>query len=289
VETVRWIVCAVLAGMCSHGESNDRNKLPGLLDDVVVTRDVAYAPGDRHRLDIYAPRRPGGPRPVIVYLYGGAWRAGAKADYAWVGAAFARRGFVAVIPDYRVYPQVVWPKFLQDNASAVRWVRDHASSYGGDPSSVVLVGHSAGAFNAASLAVDSRWLSGVGMDPQRDLKAVVSLSGPYMGLPMNLAVERAIFSVGHGYTEPIDYVDGRSPPLLFLAGDKDRIADPHENDQLLAKVRKKGGVATIIHYPSFGHDDTQAALVAAPGRASAPVMEAILHFLAKQGVIPPPS
>src|SRR4051812_33617696 len=73
---------------------------------LAITRDIAYADGDRGRLDIYRPRTADGSTPVIVFIYGGNWDSGSKAQYAFAGAALASKGFVTVIPDYRVYPQV---------------------------------------------------------------------------------------------------------------------------------------------------------------------------------------
>lgn len=286
-QTVKWILCTVLLGVCSRESDIDRNKAAEPMDDLEITRDVAYAPGDRHGLDIYAPRGPGERRPVAIYLYGGAWASGAKADYAWVGAALARRGYVAIVPDYRVYPQGLWPMFLEDNAAAVRWSKDHAANYGGDPSALVLMGHSSGAFNAISLAVDRRWLNGFGMDPL-DLRAVIGLSGPYVMFPLDGPREHAIFGPERGYSEPADHVDGRSPPLLLITGDKDRAAEPSDSDTVGAKVLEKGGVAKVIHYPSLGHADTQNAL-AVPSGGTPPIMDEILRFLGAQGAAPSPS
>jgi acetyl esterase/lipase len=285
METVRWILCAVLLGLCSSDESGiEPNNVAEPLDELRLTRDAAYAPGDRHSLDIYAPRAPGGSRPVIVYFYGGGWTSGAKANFARVGAVLARHGYVAVVPDYRLYPQAHWPQFLEDCAAAVKWVRDHVASYGGDPSALVLMGHSAGAYNALALAVDRRWLARVGMDPRRDLKAVVGLSGPYTMEPHG-PLEDGIFDVKQGYTEPIDHADGESPPLLLMIGDKDRIAEPANSDEVAARVRKLGGVAEVVHYPLLGHSDTLDALGGMPGQ-TAPVMDDIARFLAAQGVLP---
>jgi acetyl esterase/lipase len=285
METVRRILCAVLVSLCATGDSSvNQNKAAEPFDDLKVTRDVAYAPGDRHRLDIYARPAPGGPRPVIVFFYGGGWTSGAKADYAWIGAALARHGYVAVVPDYRLYPQAHWPQFLEDGAASVRWARDHVASYGGDPLAIVLMGHSAGAYNAFALAVDRRWLAQVGMDPRSDLKAMVGLSGPYTMEP-NGSLENAIFDVKNGYTEPIDRADGKSPPLLLMIGDKDRAAEPANSDQVAARLRELGGVAKVIHYPLLGHNDTADALGGMPGQ-TAPVMDDIADFLAAQGVRP---
>ena len=166
-----------------HNNKIDNNLAAQPMDDLTITRDIAYAPGDRHSLDIYAPLKPGAPRPVVIFFYGGGYSSGKKADVAWVGAALARCGYVVIVPDFRLYPQVIWPAFLQDCAAAVRWTHDNVANYGGDPSELVLMGHSSGAYNAISLAVDRRWLNDVGMDPGHDLRAAVGLSGPYDDLP----------------------------------------------------------------------------------------------------------
>lgn len=285
MQTVRWLLCALLLYACSRSEGEtDRNKAAQPMDDLTVTRDVPYETGNRHRLDIYAPRGMGAPRPVMIYFYGSAWTGGMKAGDSWVGAALARHGYVVVVPDYRLYPEVRWPAFLEDGAAAIKWTHDHITDYGGDPTALVLIGHSAGAFNVLSLAVDRQWLMQAGLDAGRDVKAAIALSSPYMGLPLG-SDEAAIFDVRYGYREPLDRVDGHSPPLLFLVGDGDNIIDPHENDPLIGKVRAKGGVADIIHYPGLGHGDTKEAL--ADSRI-APIADDIARFLAAHDVRPPP-
>lgn len=284
MKIARWIFCMVLLTACSRGSNVDRNEAAKPMDDLTITREVAYAPGSRHGLDIYAPHALHQRLPVAVYFHGGGWRSGSKKEDAWVGTALARNGYLAVVADYGLYPEVRWPQFVEDCAVAVRWVHDHIADYGGDPTVLILIGHSAGGFNASSLALDRQWLARVGLEPGRDLKAVISLSSPYMGLPMSDRDERAIFSVGNGFTELMDHVDGRSPPLLFLVGDKDQIIDPHENDGLIAKIRKERGVVSVIHYPLLGHDDTKYALVDPVGRGKGIVMNDISHFLTAHGI-----
>ena len=285
MDTARWIFCAALLCLCSGSASTiERNKIGQLFGGLSITRDLAYAPGVRHRLDIYAPGAPGRARPVIVFFYGGGWISGAKEDFAWVGAALARRGYVAIVPDYRLYPQAHWPQFIEDCAAAVKWVHVNVARYGGNPSALVLMGHSAGAYNAFALAVDRRWLTGVGMDPRRDLKAVVGLSGPYTMEPHG-PLEDAIFDVKQGYAEPISRADGMSPPLLLLIGDKDQIAEPRNSDEVAARVRKLGGTAKVIHYALLGHNDTLDALGGMPGPTES-VMGDVARFLTTQGVRP---
>ena len=86
----------------------------------------------RQALDVYRPLG-AGPHPVIVFFYGGGWECGERGQYRFVAETLTRHGYVVVIPDYRVYPEVRFPAFIEDGARAVRWARDHAAHYGGDP------------------------------------------------------------------------------------------------------------------------------------------------------------
>ncbi len=275
------ITAPFASGACMRHQGIDRNKASQPWDDLAITRDVAYAPGDRHSLDVYGQRPPAQPRPVVVYLYGGGWTGGAKAYFAWVGAALARQGYVTVIPDYRIYPHAKWPEFLQDNAAAVRWARDNAAKFGGDPSNLILIGHSAGAYNAINLAVDRRWLGAVGMDPARDLRAVIGLSGVYVIDP-DTPPQKVIFGPESQWpdTQPIAHVDGNAPPLLLIIGDKDEEADVSDTDKLAAKVREKGGSISVIHYPSLRHADTVEALAPVPP-GGPDIMKQVTSFIAR--------
>jgi acetyl esterase/lipase len=250
---------------------------------VTVTRDLAYADGPRQRLDVYAPSQPAAGRPVVVFFYGGSWDSGSKADYAWVGAALARQGYVVVLPDYRVYPQARWPMFLQDNALAVRWARDHAAAYGGDVSRLVLMGHSAGAYDAVDLAVDDRWLNAVGVDPHTQIRAVVGLSGPYDFLPLESDELKTIFGPEDQRpdTQPINHVDGREAPMLLATGDQDQTVYPGNTDRMAAKITSLGGKVQVIHYPQLDHVRMVAAL-AAPLCWMAPVMGDVSRFIDAQ-------
>ncbi|MGN6209278.1 alpha/beta hydrolase [Asticcacaulis sp.] len=250
------------------------------VDDLLITRDIAYASGERHALDIYAPRAAGKARPVVVFIYGGTWISGAKADYAWVGIALARQGYVAVVADYRIYPNGAWPGFIEDNAAAVRWAFDHAADYSGDPSKLILMGHSAGAFNAASLAIDRRWLGKVGMDPQRDLKAVIGLSGPYEFMP-DTSELKVMFGPKRQWDDihPITHVDGRSPPMLLITGDRDEAIGTSESKRLATRLREKGVKVTWLNYPLLNHNGSVQALAPPKGEPSQ-VMTDINNFIA---------
>ncbi|MGZ8984576.1 MAG: alpha/beta hydrolase [Methylotenera sp.] len=93
---------------------------------------------------MYEPSQPNKKLPVVIFFYGGNWASGDKADYKFVAEALTSNGFVTVIPDYRVFPEVTFPGFMADPASAEKWVKNHIFEYGGDPNRIFLVGHSAG-------------------------------------------------------------------------------------------------------------------------------------------------
>ena len=141
-----------------------------------MVKDAAFGNNPRQRLDVYRPRTIGpAALPIIIFFYGGSWSSGSKSGYSFVGRALASRGFLVVIPDYRLVPEARFPVFLEDNAMAVRWVRAHGAALGGEPGRLILAGHSAGAYNAAMLALDPRWL---GIDRQW-VCGLIGLAGPY--------------------------------------------------------------------------------------------------------------
>lgn len=222
-------------------------------DDVAETTDIRYAAGERHTLDLYQPRRIGGGLPMIVFLYGGGWNSGNKGMYAFVARPLVRRGFVVAVPDYRLYPQVQFPAFLQDNAAAVAWAFAHASEIGADPGRIVLVGHSAGAFNAAMLGMDARLLRAAGIDRDR-LAGVAGLAGPYHFLPSTDPAVIPIFGPNNTPAhEPYAFADGRNPPMFLAAGAEDQTVMPRNTTSLAARIRAAGGPVRDRLYPGVGH------------------------------------
>jgi acetyl esterase/lipase len=172
------VLIAATALLAACSPTRTFNRLAVATSDAALTADQAFGGHPRQRLDVYVPKdRADGLRPVLVFLYGGSWNSGTKSDYGFAGAAFASRGFVTVIPDYRLVPEVRFPSFLEDSAAAVRWARDNARRYGGDPDRIVLVGHSAGAYNASMLALDRRWLEAAGV-PASAIRGWAGLAGP---------------------------------------------------------------------------------------------------------------
>ncbi len=249
---------------------------------LTITHDVAYGPNPRERLDIYRPSA-AGPAPVIVFLYGGAWNSGSKATYPFVAATLARRGNVVVVPDYRLYPAVRYPAFLQDCAQAVAWASAHMAQLGGDPARLFLMGHSAGAYNAVMLGLDAGLLQAAGTSRDR-LAGVIGLAGPYDFLPMTGADTRAVFgpAANDPRTQPITHVDGHAPPLLLLAGSADETVRPRNTLSLAARVRASGGAVQSRIYPGVGHVGLVIA-IAPLFQGKAPVLDDVEAFVQASG------
>jgi acetyl esterase/lipase len=269
-----WVVVALLplAG-CS----------PATLINSIVSRsdfrlfaDRPYGAVPRQKLDVYLPSSGGGAKPVLVFFYGGAWQSGDKGDYLFVAEALVSQGFIVVVPDYRVYPEVRWPGFLEDGAAAVAWTFDHLAELGGDPAHIHLAGHSAGAYIAAMLALDGRWLG-----KRRALIAsTVGLAGPYDFLPITEPDIKTIFGTAGDLaeTQPITFADGSAAPMLLITGTADKRVNPGNSRRLAARIRAHGGVVEERYYDDVGHAEIILAM-AAPLHFLAPVREDMASFL----------
>jgi acetyl esterase/lipase len=242
--------------------------------------NIAYGPEPRQRLDVYVPESTAAaPRAVVVFWHGGRWSFGDKADYRFVGAALAQCGYVAVLPNYRHYPQVKMAGFMDDAARAAVWAGAHAKDFGGDQSRLYLMGHSAGAHMAALVTLDPRYFAalGQGVPP---IAGVIGLSGPYDFLPLRELDVQDMFGPPPDYpqSQPINFVRRDAPPMLLLHGLDDVTVLPKNSRNLAAALDANGGSATLKLYPKRGHADTVAAL-AALARSRAPTLADILAFV----------
>ena len=229
-------------------------------------------------LDIYAPASGAAPAPVVVFFYGGGWTSGDRAVYRFVGRSLAACGALVIIPDYRVWPETGFPGFLQDAAAAVAQARVLASGHGGDPDRLFLMGHSAGAYIAAMLALDPTWLSEAGMETRDVLAGVLGIAGPYDFLPLRDPVLQQIFEPAGPHTQPISFARNATVPFLLMTGTADVTVDPGNSHRLAARVRMEGGQAEARLYPGLGHAAVLGAL-AAPLRFLAPVRDDTCQFL----------
>lgn len=248
----------------------------------VLEAGVAYGPHPRQRLDIYHPtgEAPAGGWPVAVFFPGGSWNRGERADYRFVGEALAGRGVLMLVADYRLYPEVRYPDFLADCAQALAFGLDEAGRLGGNPKRVFVVGHSAGAYNAAMLALDARWLGARNHQPG-ELAGWVGLAGPYDFLPIRNPDVKPVF---HHPDVPVDsqpiaHVGAGAPPALLVAALHDDLVNPQRNTVGLAqRLRTAGGEVTLRLYERVDHV-TLAAAFARPLRWLAPVLDDVAGFV----------
>lgn len=249
--------------------------------NVVAHRDQLFDAAERLSLDVYAPAH-ADRAPVVVYFYGGDWTTGKRQWYRWMGEALATQGMVAMIADYRHSPAVRMDGFLHDGAEAVRWARDHATEFGGDPSRLFVMGHSAGGHIAAMLATDKEWLGTVGMKP-RDLAGFIGVAGAYDFLPLNEPRYVAMFGdspAEQARSQPINFVDGDEPPALLLQGEEDTEVFPSEAISMEGRYRQLGEPVTLKLYPGLGHESLVFAL--GPLHRKAPVMQDVATFVRRQ-------
>ncbi len=227
-------------------------------DTYSATPGVAYGALPRQRLDVYAPvsAAPAAGWPVVVFLYGGSWNTGERSDYRFMGEALASRGALALVADYRLYPEVRYPAFLEDTAAALAWGLEHAKQLGGDPRRVFVMGHSAGGYNAAMLALDARWLSRVGHQPS-ELAGWIGLAGAYEFLPLGPdSPARPVFfhpDYPPG-TQPIDAVTNASPKAFLAAPLNDKVVSPQRSTLAMAARLRAAGVPVELHlYDGITH------------------------------------
>lgn len=270
---------AILGGVAACSPLGALNALsPGRA--LRSSADVAYGNHARHKLDIYTPEDAGAASPVVVFFYGGNWVAGERDNYAFMGRALASRGFVVVIPDYRLYPEVRYPDFLDDSAQAVAWTLREIARYGGDPKRMYVMGHSAGAYNAAMVAVDPRYLARQGV-PNAMLRGWIGLAGPYDFLPIENPTTRPVFHFPDTppASQPINHVSRSTPPALLIAANKDKLVNPQRNTGRMAdKLRANGVPVQEIYYDGVSHT-TLVASLAAPLRTLAPTLDAVVKFI----------
>jgi acetyl esterase/lipase len=246
--------------------------------------NIAYGLDPQQRLDVYLPDVPAtAARPLVVFWHGGRWEFGDKADYRFVGAALAELECVAVVPNYRHYPNVKMAGFMDDAAHAALWAGAHAGDFGADPDRLYVMGHSAGAHMAALLTLDERLFAATGQPPP-PIAGVIGLSGPYDFLPLLEPDVQDMFGPPPCYpdSQPINFVRADAPPMLLVHGLRDDTVWPKNSRNLATALSARGVAVTLKLYPKLMHADTIAAL-SAPARRKAPTLADIAAFVKAPG------
>jgi acetyl esterase/lipase len=242
--------------------------------------NIAYGAEPQHRLDVYVPNPAAAvPRAVLVFWHGGSWQFGDKADYRFVGAALAASGYVAIVVNYRHYPQVKMPGFMDDAAQAALWAAAHAGDFGGDRRRLYLMGHSAGAHLAALVTLNTGYFAATGQ-PAPHIAGVIGLSGAYDFLPLLKADVQDMFGPPQIYaqSQPINFVRADAPPMLLVHGLDDVTVRPKNSRNLATALSALGAPVTLKLYPKVSHADTVAALTTLL-RGRAPTLADITSFV----------
>ncbi len=246
---------------------------------VFETRDLAYGTGSRRGIDVYRPVGATEPAPVAVFFHGGSWQTGDRSSYRFVGRSLAGQGVVCAVPDYRLYPEVRFPTFVQDGAAAVRWVRDRIGDHGGDPERIVVIGHSAGAHIAALLALDGRYMQLVGAAGA--VRGLIGVAGPYDFLPIGDPILQRIFAVpgNPAITQPIHFARASAPPSLLITGDQDTAVLPDNTTRLAERLRAVGATVEQRILPGLGHIDIMLSFDHGEMQVPEPVLGLMVAFL----------
>jgi acetyl esterase/lipase len=284
VAMIKYILFALLVAVIAFGgwfwTKTDPQKLdfadrfaPGAVEHrAKPTVGIAYGNDERQKLDIYVPEGEAStPYPVLVFFHGGAWRDGEREGYGFLGRAFAARGLVTVVADYRKAPKHLFPAFVEDTASAIAWVNANIGKHKGDPERLYIMGHSAGAHLVTMVALDPQWLAAKGLETSA-IKGVVGLAGGYDFLP--LTTDSSKIALGQWprleETQPITYARAGAPRLLLMTGDADTVVQTRKNEL--------GGQSDLKIYPGIDHAEIVMA-IARPFRKKAPVIADVTAFI----------
>ncbi len=280
VKMIGAAVCLLLGG-CS-GLDLLNAVVPS--DSYRVAANQAFGSAPAQKVDVLIPKdlSAGERRPVVLFFYGGSWKTGSRAEYRFAGEALTSKGFVAVIADYRHFPEVKFPTFQTDAALALRWTVDHIAEYGGNPDAIFVMGHSAGAHMGALLTVDNTYTRAAGVKDSV-IKGFIGLAGPYAMVPSQVNSIRDVFAglADENEARPVHFLTAggaKPPPMLLLYGLDDKTVGRANAPQLAARVKLAGGEATVIEYPDITHPGIILAM-ARYFRARAPVLEDAAAFV----------
>ena len=275
----RWALANNAVALLDWGD----RQLGGNAGYQVALADGSYGPLEGQRIVVMVPDQPAAhPRPVVVFIHGGGWNSGDPRDYRFIGRTLAREGYVVVLSGYRLGNAGKFPHMLEDGALAAAWTRDYVSRYGGDPGQVVLMGHSAGAYNVMMLALDQQWLRRAGV-ADGFVKGVIGLSGPYDFYPFTSDSTRKAFGRAPDpmVTQPILFARSDAPHVLLITGDADTTVKPRNSLALAAALTAAGLPTRAVVLNGVDHNGTVMKL-AAPFDRDRRVLDPVLAFLAAQ-------
>ena len=262
------------------------DSIAGPSHDVARVHEERFGDDPLQQLIVYREESAKGPLPVFIFFHGGAWAHGNPQDYGFIARNIAPEGYVVVLGGYRLNEAGRYPAMLQDTASVIGWVREHIADYGGDPDSIFLSGHSAGAYNVAQVALDGQWLEEAGV-PRKTIRGVVGLAGPYDFYPFDTDRSRAAFeSVGAAEeSQPVNHATAAAPPMLLVHGEDDTVVRIRNSKALEKALNAAGSQVETLYLPGKTHNDPLLALTS-PWRRNPLVFERVTNFMEAQVSVP---
>ena len=220
-------------------------------DSFELSKDISYGDLSAHILDVYTPNESEalGDEPIVMFIYGGGWNSGHKDMYKFVGEAFASNGYTAVIPNYRVYPDVIYPDFAVDAAKAVAWAHAKYNR------PIVMIGHSAGAHISALLALDDQYLSAQNVERCSAIAGWIGLAGPYDFKVYDPPYTEIFPLEIRDEMLPINYAANSLTPALITIGTDDTKVNPAQTERMHAALTAAGTPVTAHYYDGLSHTD----------------------------------
>lgn len=231
--------------------------------------NIPYGKDERQKLDLYIPKVLKAPAPILVFVHGGGWRRGSKDLQRSKGVSYAENGIVTICTNYRLAPDVMHPKQVEDVAAAVSWAKQHATEYGANPERIFVMGHSAGAHLVDLLGTNDRFLKQYGLS-LADIKGVISLDtaslnllerGKENTLEGNMVGDMIKQAFG---TDPDVLADGsptlsvkpghRYPPFLMYCGER-RVSCVAQHKSFETAMKKTDGASVVVKPVPLSHGD----------------------------------
>lgn len=213
--------------------------------------NIAYGLRARHRLDLYISES-GNHRPLIVFVHGGAWSHGDKRDYRFVGEAFARFGYDVAVINYQLAPQHKFPCYVDDLALALEFLNHQQSKFAISTAKIALMGHSAGAFNIASLLYNPRNFES---PIRQNIRTIIGIAGPYhfdyKGDP--LAEPAFNQQVPYQQVMPYYFVEKNDIQHYLFLADNDQLVEPKNSYDFQEKLLEQGNHCEVRVIPRTGH------------------------------------
>ena len=238
---------------------------------------LAYGLKARNRLDLYRTKNPKKQKPLIVFVHGGSWQHGNKRDYLFIGETFAREGFDVAVINYHLAPEHIFPAFIDDLAQAIHYLSQNQNKLNISTDNMILMGHSAGAFNVMSVVYSAQSQNFKYKD---QIKAIVGLAGPYhfdyVGDPLS---EHAFdHKISYQQVMPYYFIEPNQIKHYLLVAEQDQVVERKNALDLDIALRQKGNHSHIAVIPKTGHITIVATLASLMSHYFK-TKRTILHFL----------